>query len=172
MAGGVDSSPREQFLWCEKLQPCLDFCPVYEGPVGALSPYLPAAGAPAQTLPHCLRIRLALRFHTTTAAAAAGWPKVQEHTLTLSSEFKFYILLDKTLLRPACSLVVLQQSSECKKDQHSEFKWQLHLSLAELLDSVSGCGQAEHHVTRSPQSFHTWDHGNYTWWERYLRQQS
>ncbi len=72
MAGGVDGSPGEQFLRCEEPQPCLDLCPVCEGPVGALSAHLLAAGALAQTLPHRPGIRLALRFHTATAATATG----------------------------------------------------------------------------------------------------
>lgn len=79
VAGGVDGSTGEQFLWREEPQPCLDLCPVCEGPVGALFAHLLATGAPAQTLPHRPGIRLALRFHTATAATATGWPQVQQH---------------------------------------------------------------------------------------------
>ena len=79
VAGGVDSSTSEQFLRCKEPQPRVDLCPVYERPVGALSAHLLAPGAPTQALPHRPGIRLALRFHTTAAAATTGWPQVQEH---------------------------------------------------------------------------------------------
>lgn len=83
VAGGVVGSTGEQLLRREEPQPRLDLCPVCEGPVGALSAHLLAAGAPAQTLPHRPGIRLALHFYTATAAAATGWPQVQEHTLII-----------------------------------------------------------------------------------------
>lgn len=81
VAGGVVGSTGEQFLRREEPQPCLDLCSVCEGSVGAMSAHLLAPGAPAQTLPHRSGIRLALCFHTATAATTTGWPQVHEHTL-------------------------------------------------------------------------------------------
>lgn len=81
MAGGVDGSTGEQFLRREEPQPRVDLRPVCEGPVGAVSSHLLAAGEPAQTLPHRPGIRLALCFHAASTAAASCGPQVLEHTL-------------------------------------------------------------------------------------------
>lgn len=70
MAGGVDGSTGEQFVRCEEPQPCVDLCPVREGPMGAVFAHLLATGAPAKTLPHRPGIRLALRFYAAAAATA------------------------------------------------------------------------------------------------------
>ena len=87
MAGGVDGSAGEQLLRREESESRLDLCSVSQGPLGALSAHLLAAGAPSQTLPHRPGVRLALRLHTATAAAASGRPQVRGHKLII-----FYIL--------------------------------------------------------------------------------
>lgn len=78
MVGGLDRSAGEQFLRREESQPRLDFCSVCEGPVGALPAHLLATGAPPQTLSHCSGLRLAVRLHTATAAAATRRPQVRK----------------------------------------------------------------------------------------------
>lgn len=72
---------------------------------------------------------------------------------------------------PILSLVFLQQSGECKEDQHGRLKRQLHLSVAKLPDPLPRRSEAEHHVAWSPQSFNARDNSNHARRQCHLRQQ-
>lgn len=64
VAGGVECCPGQQPLRREEPFPRLDFRPVCQGSLGALPLQLPpAAREPAQALPHCPQLCLALRSH-------------------------------------------------------------------------------------------------------------
>lgn len=85
VVGGVDRPAGEQLVRREEPEPRLDLRAVREGPLGAVSAHLPAPGAPTQTLLHRSGLRLALRLHTATAAAAPGGPQVQKKNYILKS---------------------------------------------------------------------------------------
>lgn len=85
MVGGVERSPGQQPLRCKEPLPRLDIRSVRQGPLGPLPLQLPAAGAPAQALPHGPPLRLALRLHSPPAGDAPGGPQVRTRASLLLS---------------------------------------------------------------------------------------
>lgn len=76
MAGGVERAPGQQPLRHPEPLARVDLCPVGEGPVGAVPAQPPAAGQPAQALPHRPQLRLAVRLRSHADAHAAGGSQV------------------------------------------------------------------------------------------------
>lgn len=85
VAGGVERCPGQQPLRREEPFPRLDFRPVCQGPLGALPLQLPPAREPAQALPHCPQLRLALRLHAAAVRDAPGGPEVRGPYASLCS---------------------------------------------------------------------------------------
>lgn len=85
VAGGVECCPGQQPLRREEPFPRLDFRPVCQGSLGALPLQLPPAREPAQALPHCPQLCLALRLHTAAVCDAPGGPEVRGPYASLCS---------------------------------------------------------------------------------------
>lgn len=76
VAGGVEHAAGQQPLRHPQPVARVDLRPVGEGPVGAVPAQLPAAGQPAQALPHRPQLRLAVRLRSHADANAAGRSQV------------------------------------------------------------------------------------------------
>lgn len=77
-ASRVELISHQPPVWCGEPLAHLGVCPCYSGPgpLGHQLLQLPAAGAPAQTLPHCPQLCLDVCLHPPATTVSTSWHQV------------------------------------------------------------------------------------------------